>query len=304
MVKRGLMSDTHPIGNFEYVRPGALDEALNLLNNSHEQINPMAGGTDLILQMKQNLHAPSVVLDVKQIPELNRLEWKEEEGLHIGAAVPISKLLAYAPVAEKFNTLSQACALIGSMQIKNRGSIGGNICNAAPSADSPPALLSLDAKAQVASVSGTRQVKLAEFFIGPGKTCLKADELLVEIIVPNPPDHSAGCYLRHTTREEMDIAAAGVAAFLVCFPDSRKVKKIRIALGAVAPTPIRALNAEALLTGKSISAKTIEEAALTAAEEANPISDLRASAEYRRELIRVLTRRALSASCKTVGIKP
>lgn len=294
--------NTHPIGKFEYVKPDTLSEALGFINNG-DQVRVMAGGTDLILQIKQRQMTPSLVLDVKNIAELNRLEWNKDEGLHIGAAVPLSKLLAYAAVSERFGLIAQACGVIGSMQIKNRGTMGGNICNAAPSADSAPALLCMKANALLASAAGTRKVNLTDFFVGPEKTVIRHDELLVEIEVPNPPDHSAGCYMRHTTREEMDIAAAGVASFLVLSPDNRNIREARIALGAVAPTPIRAYHAEDQLAGKPVTVRAIEEAADKAAEDAQPISDIRASVEYRQELIKVLTRRTLQTSCKMLGIE-
>jgi CO/xanthine dehydrogenase FAD-binding subunit len=189
------------------------------------------------------------------------------------------------------------------MQIKNRGSVGGNICNAAPSADSAPALLCLDAKAVITSVSGTREVELVDFFLGPSKTCLEPEELLVEIRVPVPPNFSAGCYLRHTTREEMDIAATGVASFIILSPGNKTIKDAKISLGAVAPTPMRAKIAEAEIIGKLATESTIEKAAEKAAAEARPISDLRASAEYRRELVKVLTWRTLKSSCEILGIE-
>ncbi len=297
------MTNTHSIGKFEYVKPDSLSEALDMLKSNGAQVRIMAGGTDLILQMKQGQITPAFVLDVKNIPELNRLEWNKDEGLHIGAALPLSKLLAYPGLSERFGIIAQACSVIGSMQIKNRGTVGGNVCNAAPSADSAPALLCMEAKALLASTAGTRSVDLTDFFIAPGKTGIRQNELLVEIEVPNPPDHSAGCYISHTLREEMDIAAAGVAAFLVLSPENRELEEARIALGAVAPTPIRAFNAEAELAGKPVTVSTIEAAAEKAAGDANPVSDLRASAEYRRELIRVLTRRTLQTSCEMLGIQ-
>lgn len=297
------MTTTHPLGKFEYAKSDTLNEALDVLEKKGDQVKVIAGGTDLVPQLKQKEIAPLLVLDIKNIPELNRLEWDKDDGLHIGAAVPLSKLLAYAPLTERFGILAQACSAIGSMQIKNRGTMGGNICNAAPSADSAPALLCMEAKAHLASTAGTRSVDLTDFFIAPGKTGIRPDELLVAIKVPNPPDHSAGCYIKHTLREEMDIAAAGIAAFLVLSPESRELKEARIALGAVAPTPIRASNGEAELTGKPLTISTIEAAAEKAAGDANPVSDLRASAEYRRELIRVLTRRTLQTSCEMLGIQ-
>lgn len=291
------------IGAFEYKKPRSLHNALRLLKKRNGIVRVLAGGTDLVLQIKQGQISPSLLLDVKDIPELKELKWNKDSGLHIGAAVPLNSLLEYPVVSKRFNIMIQACSVIGSTQIRNRGTVGGNICNAAPSADSPPALMCLDASATIASDKGTRQVNLNDFFTGPGKTCIKDNELLVAIEVPTPPTRSAGCYLRHTTREEMDIAVVGVGSFIILSPRTKIPAQVRIALGAVAPTPVRAYKAEALLVGKPLTEKMIETAADKAAEEARPISDIRASADYRRELVKVLTRRTLRKSCEILGIE-
>ncbi|OGO20620.1 MAG: hypothetical protein A2144_02975 [Chloroflexi bacterium RBG_16_50_9] len=291
------------ISKFIYRAPGSLDETLRLLKTIGAHARILAGGTDLMIQMKHGQVCPSLVLDVKKVPELNILEWSRQEGLRIGAAVPLSKLVALTALPREFSFLVQACSIIGSMQIRNRGTLGGNICNAAPSADSAPPLLCLGATSIMASSNGSRTIKLDDFFLAPGQTAMEKDELLVEIDVPTPPARSAGCYLRHTVREEMDIAVAGVASFLTLSPQNKKLKEVRIALGAVAPTPRRAHQSEAILSGKSVTQSIIEQAAEKAAEEADPISDLRASAEYRRELVKVLTRRTLRKSCEQLGIK-
>lgn len=295
------MTDIYAIDAFDFKTPVLLSEALSLLARDGETTRILAGGTDFILQMKHGLVHPSLVIDIKKVPELNALEWSEHNGLHIGAAVPLNRILTFKELKEKFGILFQACSLIGSLQIKNRATIGGNICNAAPSADSAPALLCLNASVRLDSAGGTRSLPLEEFFLAPGKTAASKNELMVEITIPNPPDHSAGCYMRHTTREEMDIAVAGVGSFIVLSPDNR-LQEVRIALGAVAPTPLRARQAEAVLEGKAVTAELIEGAATAAASEAAPISDLRGSAEFRRELVRVLTRRTLKQCLAQYGV--
>ncbi len=297
------MISSGSIGGFEYRAPKSLDETLDILKMGGSGVKILAGGTDLILQMKQGKVSPSLVVDVKRVPELNRLEWSEPSGLHIGAVVPLSRLLAFSPITERYRILAQACSVIGSAQIRNRGTIGGNICNAAPSADSAPALLCLGARVRLASRRGTRTLNLSEFFVAPGQTSVSEDELVVEIEVPTPAMPSAGCYLRHTTREEMDIAVVGVGSFIALSPQGQTVQEARVALGAVAPTPIRAHSAEAFLTGKAITAGIIQEAADRAAAESDPISDLRGSAEYRREMVNVLTRRTLRESRRELGLE-
>lgn len=288
---------------FEYKAPTTLQDALDLMDRNQGEISVLAGGTDLVVQMKSGRSRPLVVMDVKKIPELNRLEWEEGEGIHIGAAVPLSKLAVFPTLVEKFGIFSQACAMIGSVQIRNRATMGGNVCNAAPSADTPPPLLCLGAKAVVANPRNTRTIPLEEFFSGPGETALRPDELLVEIVIPTPPLPSSGCYLRHTPRAEMDIAVVGVGAFLVSSRPGDSVQEARIALGAVAPTPVRAPQAEAVLKGKHPTKALIEEAAGKAVEAIKPISDLRGSVDYRTHLAKVLTRRALTRACEGLDIK-
>lgn len=297
------MTSVSTIGQFKYVKPAFLQDTLDILAEKGTSARILAGGTDLVLQIKQKQKSPSLLIDVKDIRELNRLEFTETLGLCIGAAVPLSKVISFPIVSEKFGMLFQSCSVIGSMQIRNRGTLGGNICNAAPSADSAPALMCLGAKAIIASAKKTRSASLDEFCVGPGMTCIAANELLVEIEVPTPTKRSAGCYLRHTTREEMDIAVAGVGSFIILPTRGKSPKEVRIALGAVAPMPIRAHGAEALLVDRPISEKSIEQAAIKAAEESRPISDVRASAEYRREIVKVLTRRTLKKSCELLGIE-
>ena len=297
------MTGFRSIGIFKYLAPTSLDEALHALQTAGANGKVLNGGTDLVLQMKQGRINPSSLVDIKDIPELNILEWTETNGLRIGAAVTLSRFLSFTALPKECSLLMQACLLIGSVQVKNRGTIGGNVCNAAPSADSIPPLLCLDAKAILASSKGTRSIPLHDLFIAPGRTLMGDDELLVEIKIPPPPSASAGCYLRHTTREEMDIAVAGVAAWIALSPQHNSFESIRIALGAVSSTPMRATGAEACLKGKPVTRDGIEEAAEKAAAEATPITDLRASAGYRRKLVRVLTRRTLKSSCEKLGIQ-
>ncbi len=295
------MTTVQSMPEFRYKIPRSLKETLRLLEKEKAGAKVLAGGTDLVLQMKQGLVIPSLVIDVKKVRELNRLDWDQKDGLRIGAAVSISKLLTYEILHSEFSILAQAIRVIGSRQIKNRASVGGNICNGAPSADAAPALLCLGASVVLASGDRARTLSIAEFFKGPGETAVGNDEVLVEIRVPNPPAFSSGCYLRHTTREEMDIAIVGVGSFLILSPE-KKVQEARIALGAVAPTPVRARQAESALVGQTVTESIIEAAAEMAATEAKPISDVRGSADYRREIVKVLTRRTLKNSCKEVGI--
>lgn len=284
--------------SFEYYAPKVLKEALSILSSSGDKAEVLAGGTDLIVQMKNGGRSPSIIVDAKSLPELNHLDC-DDRILHIGAAVPLSKVIEFPPVILRFALLHQACSLIGSRQLRNRATVGGNICNAAPSADSAPPLLCLGAIASIARRGAIRKVPLEDFFVGPGQTVMKDDELLVEVEVPVPDTQWTGCYLRHTPRQEMDISVAGVAAFLKLDKKENRCLEARIALGSVAPVPLRVLDAEAVLTGQVVTSKLIDKAAEVAAKAARPISDVRASAEYRIELVRVLSMRAIQACIKT-----
>ncbi len=285
--------------SFDFLRPSSLTEALAHL--AKKGVKPLAGGTDLLPQIKEGRHNPTLVMDVKDIPELNVLEFNARKGLRLGAAVPLTSIIENRAVKEHYPLLGQVCALIGSPQIQNRASVGGNLCNAAPSADTAAALLCLEAKALIAGSRGQREVALEDFFLGPGKTALSPGELLVEIRISPPSPRSAGCYLRLTPRESMDIAVVGVASFIALEPGGKRCQKARIALAAVAPTPLRARQAEAMLEGKTLSKSNLLEASLKAAEESQPIADHRGSAEYRRHLVEVLTRRTLEACLESLG---
>lgn len=284
---------------FDYVAPRSLAEAVEHLKVAGGKGRALAGGTDLLPQMKYQRRSPSLIVDVKGLPELQRLELSSD-GLHIGAAVPLAVIARHAAVLSQYSVIAHSCARIGSVQVRNRGTLGGNICNAAPSADGVPGLLCLGAKAAIAGPQGRRQVDLEDFFLGPGATVLAGDELLVEVVVPPPPPDSGACYLLFSPRAEMDIASAGAASLLAMSRDGECLRA-RIALSAVAPTPLRARAAEAILEGSQLSPMLLERAAVKAAEEARPISDLRASASYRRELVRVLTLRSLESNLKALG---
>ena len=297
------MVSTRTLPEFEYLAPLSLAQALDTLSARESGGKILSGGTDLAVQMKYGVVRPTWVMDIKGIAELQQLSFSETKGLRIGAGVTLRRILSLSSMPHGYRMLQQACEVIGSVQVKNRASLVGNICNASPSADGAPPLLCLEAQAVIASQAGTRRVALDEFFRGPGQTILKEDELLVEIIVPPPKPNAAGSYLRHTTREEMDIAVVGVAAWLALSGSGEAVAQARIALGAVASTPIRIPAAETLLIGKRPTRDVIAQAAEMAVKQAAPITDIRATAGYRRQLIRALTRRTLENACLELGVQ-
>jgi len=289
------------VREFEYAAPRTVKEAVALLTKAGADARCLAGGTDLIAQMKEGRRSPTLVVDVKRIPDLMRLEYAERRGLRLGAGVSCSAIYEHPVVREKYPIIVDACSLVGSLQIQNRASVGGNLCNAAPSADTAPAFLALNATAVVAGLRGRRKIALTEFFVGPGKTVLSPGELLVEVIVPPPPARSAGNYLRFIPRNEMDIAVAGVGS-VVLLGAKGVCRDARIALASVAPVPMRAHGAEERLRGRVLDAEAIREAGALAAAECKPISDVRGSADYRRHLVNVLTQRTLRACLKQLGV--
>jgi CO/xanthine dehydrogenase FAD-binding subunit len=277
---------------FDYIVPKTLDEALKFLNEHKGSARLLAGGTDLIPQLKKReLKTPEYVIDLKGIPGLDGISY-DGESLQIGPLATISSIAQSPEVQEHYPMLVQASLGMASPQVRNRGTFAGNICNAVPSADSAPSLLTLNATVMIKSIRGERTIPIDQFFTGPRKTMLEADEMLVGITVPKPLPASRGVYLKLSPRHSMDLAIVGVAA--VGISENGVCKDIRLALGAVAPTPIRAPMAEAILQGKPITSALINEAAKNAITQCSPIDDHRASQEYRCDMVYVLTKRALN----------
>lgn len=265
-----------------------------MLARYQEQARVIAGGTDLLIALKEHAERPAYVISLASIPGWRYIEYDEAQGLRIGAATTVRSVETSPIVRAKYPVLAVAAGLLASIQIRNLATVAGNICRASPSADMPPALLVLRATVKLVGSAGDRLVPLEEFFTGPGRTVLQPDELLAEIQVPPPHPQTGAVYIKHSPRRAMDLAVVGVAA-LVALEGGRCVEA-RIALGAVAPTPRRAPAAEEILRGREPTAVCIEDAARAAAELASPISDLRGTAKYRRQMVHVLTRRALDGA--------
>jgi carbon-monoxide dehydrogenase medium subunit len=276
---------------FEYLDPKTIEEACSLLSQHGDKARLIAGGTDLLIIMKHKEVTPQYLVGLKGIPNLDSID-ADAEGVRIGALATLRSIGDSAVVRERFPFLADIAGKMATHQIRNMGTMGGNICNAAPSADTAPSLICLGAKARLVGPKKERVVPVEEFFTGPGETVLKAGEILTEIQVPNQPAHTGGAYLR-LTRLSVDLAVVGVAALVTLEGKGGLCKEARIALGAVAPTPIRAKKAEEVIMGKKIEDGLIEEAAQTASEEARPITDVRGSAPYRTDIVRVLTKRAI-----------
>ena len=283
-----------PLPRFEYFAPQSLTEALTLLQERGEGGRALAGGTDLVVQVKEGekLPIPSYLVSLRRIPELRGIDFSARDGLRIGATATMAEIAESPLIRERYSALADGAEIVGSIQTMNMATVGGNVCNAAPSADTAPPLLTHEAVAVVAGPQGERELLLEEFWLGPNQTALQPGELLRELRLPAPPANTGGVYVRRTPRKQMDIAVIGVAVLLTLGQGDR-IERARIALGAVAPTPVRARKAEAALEGKAASEALFSEAAETAASEASPIDDIRGSAEFRRHLVRVTTERSL-----------
>ncbi len=287
---------------FEYHAPTNLNEAIALLSEHGDNARPLAGGTDLVVQMKESatkFPMPSHIVSLLRVPELGGIEFSEDHGLRIGAGATMAEVAESPIIRERYTGIAEGAALVGSYQTMNMATAGGNLCNAAPSADIAPPLLAFEAEAVIAGPGGRRSVSLEEFFVAPGKTVLAADELLAEVRVPTPQAGTGSAYARHTPRKQMDIAVVGVGVALT-LADGR-IERARIALGAVAPTPVRARAAETALEGQSVWDELFARVAEIAAGECRPISDVRGSAEFRRHIVRVTTERLLHEAARRAG---
>lgn len=277
---------------FDYFQPASLAEAVSLLREHGDGGKILAGGTDLLVQIKEGHRRPAYVVSLSGIADMEALRFSETGGLDIGARVRMQDLADDATVRERFSALADGAGVIGSYQTRNMATAGGNVCNAAPSADLGPPLAVLRASVHVAGAVSDRELPIEEFWTGPGQTVLGASDIVFRISVPAPPAGAGSYYERHTPRSEMDIAAVGTAVYLA-LDASGACTEARIALGAVAPTVMRAHEAEAALTGGPVDEDSAAEAGRLAAGEARPISDQRGGAEFRRHLVEVMTTRSI-----------
>jgi carbon-monoxide dehydrogenase medium subunit len=278
--------------DFDYEAPTTLAAAIELLSHHNGQARLLAGGTDLIDHIRTGRLAPELVVDVKQIPELGRLELTEQ-GLRLGAAVPCYRISAHPEIVARYSALADSSRIIGGIQIQNRATIGGNLCNSGPAADSTPSLIALEAVCVIAGPSGMREVPVEQFCTGPGRNVLGRGELLVELRFPARPPHSGSHYRRFIPRNEMDIAVVGVGASVVLDGAGETFVSARIALGAVGPTPLFAEEAGRLLAGRPVDDDSIRAAADAARAIARPIDDMRGTVEFRRHVTGVLVERVL-----------
>jgi carbon-monoxide dehydrogenase medium subunit len=278
---------------FRYIRAQNVEHAATLLQQQEGRAHILAGGTDLIVALRERRLETDLVIDIKGIPEVDELT-QNAEGLRIGAATPCYRIYGNESVVQHYPGLVDAARLIGGVQIQGRASLGGNLCNASPAADSIPALIVHHAICDIALPQTRRRVPVEEFCIAPGRTVLGRGEFLASLHLPPPPAGFGAAYLRFIPRNEMDIAVVGVGASVQLDESGRGIVAARIALGAVAPTPLLVSAAGAALVGAEVSEAAIARAAQIAQTAARPISDMRGTAEFRRHLVGVLTQRALN----------
>jgi len=277
------------IPKFEYFCPSSIEEVCSLLYKYKDQAKILAGGTDLLVKMKKKEVIPKVVISLKGIPNLDKIEWDDGNGLRIGPLVTHAAIVNHPMIRERFDFLAQTCFKIGTRQIRYMGTLVGNICNASPSSDAAAPLLALEAKVKILHLYGERIITIEEFFTGPFQTILDPQEIVVEILIPNPPPYSAGSYLYLHKASSVGETLVGTAVLLTMEPRQPICKEIRIALSSVAPTPIRAKAAERILRGEKLEEKRVREAAQVASDETQP----RSRAWYRKEMSKVLAERSI-----------
>lgn len=276
----------------EYRRVKTIQEAISFLSEYEGKAKIIAGGTDLMVDIKNRSVKPECLVDIEGIPGLNYINYSMNKGFEIGALTPIKSLEVSPEIRSSHPIIQQAAKQLGSIAIRNVATIGGNLCNAAPSAETAPCLIGLSARVSAIGLHGERELELEKFFTGPGCTVLEPEEVLTTVRIPLHPSSMRGVYLKHSIRE-VDLSIVSIAVIVSFAADMQTCNDVRIVLGAVAPTPMRAKRAEDLLRGKPLHESLIEKCAQTASDESRPITDVRGSADYRREMVKVFTRRAI-----------
>ena len=301
------------MSELKYLTPKSLNDTLVVLSEYKNQACLIAGGTDSIAKKKRGVELPPGLINIQEVKELNYIKFGFNTGLSLGALVSLASIADSTMVKSRFPVLAGAAAMIGSPSIRFQATLGGNLCNASPSADTAPALIALSAGVKICSKEGERIVLVEDFFTGPGRTVLKTDEILTEIQVPPMLPYSSAVYLKQKRREGADLAVVGVAVFAVLDSPAgsqknlkgrswlgSSIRDVRIALGGVATTPLRARDAEEILKGRKLTDENLRETSREATRVCAPISDARSSAEYRLKMIEVLVPRAIKQAVEAI----
>ena len=285
---------------FDYVRPRSLKALLSILEEKKKEAKVFAGGTDLFVQMKKGLIHPHLLADIKALPHLSKISLTRKGDLTIGASVTLEVLERWAKARKDWFALSIAAGCVGSEQIRNRGTVVGNVCRASPAGDMAPMLIALDGGVEIQGIRGKKVLSVEEFITGPGETLLRPGEIVTCLRIPKPEAMTTAVYLKLGARRAMDTAIVAIAVRLTLDKTSKKVRRSRIVLGAVAPKPIRVHEAEELLVKQGLMPGSVEEASVLAKRYSRPITDLRGTEGYRAEMVRVLTRRAITQAWETL----
>jgi len=283
------------MNRFEYLEAQTLPEAIALLGQN-EGTRIVAGATDFLVRWRQGVWKPRAVLSIQRIPGLDGVSYSPTSGLSLGTLVTVRQIERHPLIRAHYPALSQAASTFAGVQIRNLATVGGNICNASPAGDTLPALLAYGAECRLSGPDGERQVPLESFLLGPGRTALRPAELLVQLRLPPLPPHTGALYIKHSPRSAMDISAVGVTAVITLEGENGACREVRIAMGAVGPTVLRARSAEALLRGQRPDAALLQQAARAAMEEARPIDDIRGTARNRRAIVEALAGRTLRSA--------
>ena len=280
--------------SFSYFEPADVKEAIRILAEQGSQAHPLAGGTDLLVRMKRGEITPTALVNLKGIEGLGEIKKESEKGISIGALTSISAIENSLLIRSSYPVLVEAAGVVGSPSIRNLGTLGGNIGRASPASDMAPALIVLRARALIEGLNGKGEVEIEKFFLGPGSTVLSPGDLITSFLLTERAPHSAAVYLKLGRREGSDCALVGVAALITLSGKKNEAREARVALSAVAPVPLRAKKTEEFLLSGPLNGDRIKEAARVAAEESSPITDARATGSYRKEMVMVLTFRAVS----------
>ena len=280
-----------PISRFEFFSPEELDEAVTLLKENGRDAFVMAGGTDLLIKRKHQIIHPKAIVSLKKISGLNRISFNRKKGLTIGATALLGDVACHGTILKYYPAIAKAAGNTANVQIRNMGTVVGNLCNASPAADNAPTLLAMNAQLNIVGPQGHRMLPLEDFFLGPGATALQPAEIVTSVFVPVPPPGSGATYLHLSARGRIDCSAASAGVSLTL--NGPRVAKARIFVGACGPTPLEMPKSEKRLTGQKVTQTTAEEAGLQASKESKPISDVRANEDYRSKMVAVLVKRAI-----------
>lgn len=288
--------------DFDYFEPKSIGEAVSVLSKYDGSAKALAGGTDLIVMMQNKKIRPKCLVNIKHIPNLNYIRYDAVHGLRIGALTTLGDIEKSAQIKKWHGILHQVAHKMASPSIRSVATVGGNLCNASPAADMAPPLICLLSKAKIAGPKGNRTVNLEDFFVGPGTTVLRSNELLLKVQIPPLPPRMAAVYLRHGKRGAAEVATVGIAAMLILESSGARCREARIAIGSAAPTPLRVPEAEKMLAGKVIDEALIEKVAQVVSDASRPISDVHSSAQYRKEMVELFTRRSLKLALSQLKV--